>query len=91
MHHFGRRYHLSVDFEPSEKTLDTLENVDKSFLASANISNCLKGIGVTTGKTDEWRKICTKSRTPTPAKMTFAGEKTCQIHIRAYDLDQCIS
>ena len=76
MHHFGRRCHLSVDFEPSEKTFDTLENVDESFLASANIFNCLKGIGVTTGNTNEWRKIRTKSRTPTPAKTTFAGEKT---------------
>ena len=53
MHHFGRRYQLSVDFEPSEKTFDTLENINKSFLASANISNCLKDIGVKTGNRDE--------------------------------------
>jgi hypothetical protein len=44
---------MSVDFESSEKTFDTLENVDKSLLASANISNCLKVIGVTTGNTKE--------------------------------------
>jgi len=46
IHHFARRYHLSVDFEPTEKTFDTLENVDKGFLAGANISNRLKGIAL---------------------------------------------
>ena len=53
IHHFARWYHLSVDFEPSEKTFDMLENVDKSFLASANIFNCLKEKDVTTGNRKE--------------------------------------
>ena len=82
---------MSVDFESPKETFDTLEDVDNSFLASANISNCLNSIGVTTGNTKEERKICTKRRTPTPAKITFAGENTCQIRIRAHVSDQSIS
>jgi hypothetical protein len=78
MHHFWRWSYLRIDFEPSEKTFDTLEDVDKSFLASANIFNCLKEKDVTTGNPKESRNLSTKSRTPTPAKITFAGEKTYQ-------------
>ena len=37
---------MSVDFEPSEKAFDPLENVHKSVMACAGISNCLRGIGV---------------------------------------------
>ena len=44
--HFKCRWYLSVDLEPSEEAFDPPEDVHKSLMACASISNCLRGIGV---------------------------------------------
>src|SRR5216683_2180057 len=85
--HFRCQWHLGVDFEASEKTFDPLKDVDKCVLACANILSSLSNIGIRLAHAKLSRRMRTKRRTPTPAKITFAGENTCQINMREKNSD----
>jgi hypothetical protein len=85
IHHFGRRWHLGVGFKTSEKFLYALEEVDEGVLAGANILGRLGDGGF------QWRArkgvtriLRTRKRTPTPAKITLAGENACQENMRVF-------
>ena len=79
---------LGICFEPSEETVDTSENVDEDVLARSDIVSCLKtrSQGHEGPHKGKKTKSLTRRRTPTPAKTTLAGEKTCQIDIRLRSL-----
>jgi hypothetical protein len=78
IHHFGRQWHLGVCFETSEKVLYALEEIDEGVLAGANILGRLRdgGFSVADAQRCVTRILRTRRRTPTPAKITFAGENT---------------
>ena len=79
IHHFVGRSCFCVDLDTSEKHFDSFENVDKSFLACSNIFSCLRDPYVTTTQAKSIN-IHTERRTPTPAKITLAGEKSYHIN-----------
>jgi hypothetical protein len=82
VHHILIRWHLGVDFEPSKETFYALEDVKKGILACANIFRCLLDVDIKMASAEASGRIQTKRRTPTPAKITFAGENTCQMRLR---------
>jgi hypothetical protein len=49
-----------------------------SWLASTSLAACYK-FGVGMASIQRSRRMLTERRTPTPAKITFAGENTCEI------------
>jgi hypothetical protein len=51
-------------------------------LACTDIFSCLSNARIKMAATKALGRIQTERRTPTPTKMTFAGENTCQMHIR---------
>jgi len=71
-------------FKASEKILYAFEDVDESVLARLNILDCLRIVNVNFTLAKVLRWICTERRTPTPAKITFAGENTYRIVIKMH-------
>ena len=84
VHHFWCRRHCSVDFETKEEIFDALEYIDESFLTRVDILNCLKNLRVIRSLRKERNRERTERRTPTPAKISFPGEKTCRKSIRIW-------
>ena len=81
IHHFRGRSRVCVDSEASEKHLNPLKDVDKSALACSNIFSCLRDVRVTAAHAKLLR-VHTERRMPTPAKMTLAGENSCDMNMR---------
>ena len=90
IHHFRSRRDVSVYLETSEKHLDALEEVHKSVLARPDILSGLKDACVILSHTN-LLEIHTERRAPIPAKITLAGENTCQINMRAQISDKYMS
>ena len=82
--------HVSVHLETSEKDLDALEDIHKSVLACPDILSCLKDACVILSRT-KLLGIRTERRAPKPAKITLAGENTCQINMRVQISDKRMS
>ena len=80
VHHFRGRLRFCVDLETSEKHLNPFKDVDKCVLARSNIFSCLGEECVTVART-KLQRIHTDKRTPTPVKITLAGEKSCHINM----------
>ena len=76
--------------ETSEKHLNALKDVDKSVLACSNVFSCLGNACVTIAHTNIIR-IHTERRTPTPAKITLAGENSCHTNMRKQIFKKCMS
>src|ERR1700761_7245984 len=75
-HHFRGWPQFRVDLETSEKHFHLPKHVDKGVLARSNIYSCLRDPHVTMSHA-QMLKIHTERRMPTPAKMTLAGENSC--------------
>jgi len=75
VHHFRRRRHLNIVFKASEKILYAFEDVDEVVLACSNILDSLRIVKVDFARA-KVQRLRTERRTPTPAKITFAGENT---------------
>ena len=73
---------LRIRLETSEKVLDTFKNVDQGLLRCIHILNCLKSFDVKLGLQRNVNQIPTWRRTPAPANITFAGEKTYPIVVQ---------
>jgi hypothetical protein len=67
---------LRIGLQTFEKVLDPLKDVDKCLLRCIDILNRLTSIDVKLGLRRDVDKILTWRRTPAPAKITVAGEKT---------------
>jgi hypothetical protein len=66
--------------EAAKIAFDAPENVDERVSACADILSCLKDEGIRIARARRSMRTRTASKTPTPAKITFAGENTCQIN-----------
>ena len=67
---------LGIGLHASEEVLDPLKYVNKSLLGSNNVLRRLRSSRIKLGCKETSRMIRTWRRTPAPAKITFAGEKT---------------
>jgi hypothetical protein len=84
IHHFLCRRHLSIVFKSSEKILYAFEDIDEIVLACPNVLDCLGIENVDFASSKGQRRLRTERRTPTPAKITFAGENTYQNMIKMH-------
>ena len=83
IHHFCCRPYFCVYLETSKEQLNPLEDVDKSVFACSNIFSRLRDLCVTMAHA-KVLTIHTERRTPIPAKMTLAGEKSCHTNMREH-------
>ena len=83
VHHslIWRRFGVCV--QTSEKCSHALEHLKERVLVRTNVLSCLRIVRITMDCTKVLRREHTKSRTPNPIKITFAGENACQINERA--------
>jgi hypothetical protein len=75
---------LWYNLKSLEKSFYSLEHLKKSILTRVNILSNLRDAGITMDRTRALRKIHTKRRIPTPAKIAFAGENTYKITVRVH-------
>ena len=71
---------LRIGLQTFEKVLDTFKNVDHGLLRRIYILHCLTSFDVK-GLRRDVDKIPTWRRTPAPAKITVAGEKTYVVNV----------
>jgi hypothetical protein len=69
-------FDLRISLQTFEKVLDPLKDVDQGLLRCIDILNCLASFVVKLGLRRDVCKILTWRRTPAPANITVAGEKT---------------
>jgi hypothetical protein len=62
LRHFRCRWHLSVDFETSEKAFDALEDVNEGVMACANLLGRLRNTGVIKDRASAWIANALKAR-----------------------------
>ena len=74
--HRRSRWNLRVRFEAFEKVLNTFKDIDQCVLRRTDVLGCLMNVDVNLESQRDRDKILTWRRTPAPAKITVAGEKT---------------
>ena len=67
---------LGICLQTFEKVLDTLKDVNQSVLRCTDVLNRLTGFYINLGLRRDVNDIHTWRRTPAPANITVAGEKT---------------
>ncbi|SRR6266851_6735674 len=80
--HSRSRRDTGISFQPLEKVLYPAKEVNEHVSVSPDVFDCLEELchNMATARISRTQ---TRSKAPTPAKITFAGENTCQINIRA--------
>ena len=80
IHHFLGRRQFCINLETSEEYFDPPKKGDECVFASSKIFRRLRDLCVTLAHA-KVTGIHTERRTPTPAKMTLAGEKSCHANM----------
>ena len=80
--HCRRRWDLRIRLQTFEEVLDALKNVDEGVLRCFDILDRLTSSDVKIGSRRDVDNILTWRRTPAPAKITDAGEKTYIVTVK---------